>query len=259
LPQRLHAALIEATQRNRLIGHISRDSTAIEARERFAKAPKPAAAPKPAKAVKKAKSKAKKQKANQRKPCKAAERGTQIERQRYMTLDRMITGLPMQCAIGVKTSSKGHQQYWRGYKLHLDVADGQIPISAIVTGANAHDATVAIPLMTMTAERVTWLYDVMDSAYDADVILEQSKKMNHVPIVQPHARRAGKAQSILPKIFPQKRVPEMTWAQQDRFKERTTVERVNARLKEEFGGYRSCARSQESLCPSRFRPARPDR
>lgn len=42
LPQRLHAALIEATQRNRLIGHISRDSTAIEARERFAKAPKPA-------------------------------------------------------------------------------------------------------------------------------------------------------------------------------------------------------------------------
>lgn len=28
----------------------------------------------------------------------------------------------------------------------------------------------------------------------------------------------------------------MTWAQQDRFKERTTVERVNARLKEEFGG-----------------------
>lgn len=102
--------------------------------------------------------------------------------------------------------------------------------------------------MTMTAERVTWLYDVMDSAYDADVILEQSKKMNHVPIVQPHARRAGKAQSILPEIFPQKRVPEMTWAQQDRFKERTTVERVNARLKEEFGGLPFvCAEPRKSL------------
>jgi transposase len=35
LPQRLHQALIERTQGDRLIGHISRDSTAIEARERM--------------------------------------------------------------------------------------------------------------------------------------------------------------------------------------------------------------------------------
>ena len=35
LPQRLHAALIECTQKDRLIGHIARDSTAIEAREKF--------------------------------------------------------------------------------------------------------------------------------------------------------------------------------------------------------------------------------
>lgn len=35
LPQRLHAALIVQTQAGRLVGHIARDSTAIEARERF--------------------------------------------------------------------------------------------------------------------------------------------------------------------------------------------------------------------------------
>lgn len=35
LSQLLHEALITATQGDRLIGHISRDSTAIEARERF--------------------------------------------------------------------------------------------------------------------------------------------------------------------------------------------------------------------------------
>jgi hypothetical protein len=29
---------------------------------------------------------------------------------------------------------------------------------------------------------------------------------------------------------------ELTWAEQDRYKERTMVERVNARLKDEFGG-----------------------
>jgi len=41
LPQRLHEALIEATQKDRLIGHIARDSSAIEARERFPENPPP--------------------------------------------------------------------------------------------------------------------------------------------------------------------------------------------------------------------------
>ncbi len=35
LPQRLHAALIECTRKDRIIGHIARDSTAIEAREKL--------------------------------------------------------------------------------------------------------------------------------------------------------------------------------------------------------------------------------
>lgn len=147
----------------------------------------------------------------------------------------MLAGLSTACAIGVKTSSKGHQNYWRGYKLHLDVADGQVPISAVLTGANVHDATVAIPLMTLSAQRVTWLYDVMDSAYDADAILHHSASLNHVPIVQPHPRRNGKSKSILPKVFASKVAPEMAPAQQQRYKERTTIERVNARLKDEFG------------------------
>jgi hypothetical protein len=223
LPQILHRTLIETTQGKRLIGHISRDSTAIEARERF---PRAAAAP-----VKQTKRKYQKRP----KRAKANDRGTQIERQRTMPLEQMLVELPRQCAIGVKKSSKGNTQYWRGYKLHLEVADGQIPISAILTGANVHDATVAIPLMKMSAKRVTWLYDVMDSAYDANAILEQSRSMNHVPIVQPHPRRNGKSKSVLPKVFEGKVAPEMTWAQQERYKERSTVERVNARLKDEFG------------------------
>ena len=39
LPQRLHEALIEETQKERVIGHISRDSTGIEAREKPAPGP----------------------------------------------------------------------------------------------------------------------------------------------------------------------------------------------------------------------------
>ena len=38
LPQQLHAAVIQATQADRLIGHIARDSTAIPARERIPEA-----------------------------------------------------------------------------------------------------------------------------------------------------------------------------------------------------------------------------
>jgi hypothetical protein len=214
--------LITATHSHRLVGHISRDSTAIPARERFPEAP-----PQPD---------PKKKKYHKRpKRAKASQRGTPIERQRHLTLEQMLAELPTQCAIGVKKSSTGHTHYWRGYKLHLDVADGQIPISAILTGANVHDATAAIPLMTMSSQRITWLYDVMDSAYDANAILDHCARMNHVPIVPPHPRRNGKSKSILPKVFQPKVAPEMTWAQQQRYKERTTIERVHARLKDEFG------------------------
>jgi hypothetical protein len=221
LPQKLHEALIQATQKGRLIGHISRDSTAIAARERF---PDPPSEPR------------KKKRGPKPKRAKLTERGTLIERQPHMTLPTMLAGLSRRCAIGVKQSPDGRSRYWRGYKLHTDVADGQIPISAVLTGANVHDVNVAIPLMTMTANRVTWLYDLMDSAYDADAVLEHSRAMDHVAIVTPHPRRNGRSQSILPNVFTAKRAPELTWAQQDRFRERTTVERVYARLKDEFGG-----------------------
>jgi hypothetical protein len=225
LAQKLHEALIHATQKQRLIGHISRDSTAIVARERFPEPPPP---PEPLKKKRGPKSK------QQR--TKVSERGTRIERQIHMTLPSMLDGLSRQCGIGVKLATDGRGQYWRGYKLHTDVADGQIPISTILTGANVHDVNVAIPLMTMTAKRVTWLYDLMDSAYDADAVLTHSRTMGHVPIVTPHPRRNGRSQSELPKVFTAKRAPELTWAQQDRFHERTAVERVYARLKDEFGG-----------------------
>jgi hypothetical protein len=234
LPQQLHAAVVETTQRERLVGHIARDSTAIEARERF-----PETTPQQ-KAKKEKKRKAKQGKGKRAKPSvkpmKASERGTRIQRQRRQKLDRMIADLPQQCDIGAKRNSQGHEQYWRGYKLHLDVADGQVPISALLTSASVHDSQVAIPLMTMTTGRVTHLYELMDSAYDANEIHAHIRELNHVPIIAPHGRRGTKKPSQMPKVFPVVPTPELTWAQRDRFKERTMIERVNARLKDEFGG-----------------------
>lgn len=227
LPQQLHAALVEATQKERLIGHVARDSTAIPARERFPESQRMEKKKKKVRKPKRAKGSFAK--------AKASERGTRVERQRKQKLPQMLNDLPRQCDIGVKKTSQGHEQYWRGYKLHLDVADGQIPISAILTSASVHDSQVAIPLMTMTSQRVTHLYELMDSAYDADPIHEHSKQLQHVPIIAPHPRRGTKKPSPLPKVFPDKPTPEMSPAQQERYKERTMSERVNARLKDEFG------------------------
>jgi Transposase domain (DUF772) len=186
LGQFVHEALIRETQQDRLIGHIARDSTAIKARERFPKTASPAApeeaaasaapaAPAPPVvpvAPRKSGSKRGPKKGNRGphkchkggKPKPTLPEGTRLHRQRSMSLPDMLKELPLDCSLGVKTSSKGYTQYWRGYKLHLDVADGQIPISAVLTAAKLHDSQVAIPLMTMTSQRVTYCYELMDSA-----------------------------------------------------------------------------------------------
>jgi hypothetical protein len=68
-----------------------------------------------------------------------------------------------------------------------------------------------------------------------DPIHEHSRELKHVPIVEPHPRRGTKNESKMPNAFPAKLAPELTPAQRQRYKERTMVERVNARLKDEFG------------------------
>ena len=63
------------------------------------------------------------------------------------------------------------------------MACGQIPVSCPLTSASVHDSQVAIPLMTMTSARVSYLYDLMDAAYDAAAIHDQSRALGHAPIV----------------------------------------------------------------------------
>jgi hypothetical protein len=234
LPQQLHEAVIAATQQQRLIGHIARDSTAIPVREHYPETEQQKAGQRKGK-KKEGKTGWKKGSRGGIVRAKAADRGTRIQRQRHQKLERQLQDLPQGCDMGAKRNSQGREQYWRGYKLHLDVADGQIPVSAVLTSASVHDSQVAIPLMTMTSGRVVHLYELMDSAYDADAIHAHSRQLNHVPIIAPHPRRGTKKPSQMQKVFPDKPTPQLTWAQQDRYQERTMSERVNARLKDEFG------------------------
>jgi len=125
--------VVATTQKDRLIGHIARDSTAIPARERY---PETLQQQK----QKAAKSRKKKHGKGSFAKKKATERGTRIERQRKQKVAQMLSDLPSPCDSGAKKNSKGQEQYWRSYKLHVDVADGQVPISAVLTSASVHDS-----------------------------------------------------------------------------------------------------------------------
>ena len=168
LPTRLHEALIEGSYADQLVGHISRDSTAIEAREKplpKKKVPEPV-------------------KRKRGRPRKGEERPkvlSRLERQRTMGIDEMLADLPKDCTVGSKRNAKGHTQSWTGYKLHMDVADGGVPISCLVSSASLHDSQAAIPLATMTDQRVDNCYDLMDSAYDAREIHAHRTESGRVP------------------------------------------------------------------------------
>ena len=157
LVDKVHEALVKEYVGDDVVWHVSRDSTAIEARE------------KPARKV------------------KAAEK-KRLDKQREWSLVECLADLPRACAVGAKKDSKGYKTSWTGYKFNVDVADGGIPLSGITTSASMHDSQAAIPLAKMTAERVESFYDLMDSAYDAEPIRQTSLEMGHVPIIDRNAR-----------------------------------------------------------------------
>ena len=152
LPIKDHEALIIEFQSERLVGHISRDSTAIDAREKAKKRPKEPD-------IKKLKNKrGRPKKGEEREPIVIEPK--RLEKQKTMDLPQMLADLPNECDIGAKTNAKGHMICWKGYKLHIDTADGQVPVSCVLTSASLHDSQVALPLAEMTKQRVTNLYDL---------------------------------------------------------------------------------------------------
>ncbi len=225
LPDRLHEAVIAKTQGARLVGHISRDATAIEARER---------SPKKQKTEPRPKRKRGRPRKGEDRPKPPQER-RRLERQGGMSLAEMLADLPRACSPGVKQNAKGYRTHWIGYKLHLDVADGDIPISALLTSASLHDSQAAIPLATMTARRVTSLYDLMDSAYDAPEIKAHSRALGHVPLIEPHPRTAAGKDKIRAEAGRHKRIGLRT-AEHTRYQERSAAERVFANFKDNFAG-----------------------
>lgn len=205
----VHDRLVKEHLGTELIGHVSRDSTAIIGREKPAKK---------VKALKVARKRGRPAQGETRPPT-APKR---LDVQRTQTAQEAIGQLPKVCDRGVKKNAKGFTETWNGYKLHLDVNDCGLPLSAVLTSASVHDSQVAIPLMKLTAGKVTSCYDLMDAAYDAAQIREQSCELGHVPIID----RNSRGKDVIP-MAPHEAV---------RYNERTAAERCNGRFKDEFGG-----------------------
>jgi hypothetical protein len=224
LPSLVHEALIKRAYEDRIVGHIARDATAVEAREK----PVKAAAPKKLQTPKRKRGRPKKGEVV------AKPEPRRLERQLSQTLPQMLADIPTHCDVGTKRNAKGHTTSWIGYKLHIDTADGDIPISCLLTSASLHDSQVAIPLARMTASRVTNLYDLMDSAYDAPEIADDSRALGHIPIIDANPRRGGKAAATAEARA--RRRAGYALAEDVRYNQRSSAERVNGNLKDNCGG-----------------------
>jgi hypothetical protein len=231
LPERVQEALIKEHLGAELIGHLSRDGTAIEARERPLRTETGSVSEQadllPAHEVEAgaqvvAPTPTKKRGRPRRGEVRAPAKESPIARQRKQSLAQMLEEIPTACDRGAKCNAKGYKIAWNGYKLHIDTADCGVPISALLTAASVHDSRAAVPLSLMSAQRVTSLYDVMDAAYCSVELQEHSRSLGHVPLID-HNRRGGVKDEFEP-------------ADAIRYKERTVAERSNARLKDEFGG-----------------------
>jgi transposase len=209
-PEKVHEALVREAHQGVPVHNVSRDSTAIDAREKPAtKQLKMAKIPK-----------------KRGRPMKGESRPdpepTRLERQQTMSLSEQIADLPNSCDHGFKTNAKGISTGWIGYKLHIDTAQGAVPVACVLTSASVHDSAVALPLESMTTARINSLYTLMDAAYDASIIRENTEKLGKVAVIDSNPRRGEKVEFDPPRKL--------------RFKCRTEAERINSNLKDDYGG-----------------------
>ncbi len=215
LAERMHEALVVDAPGETLIGHVSRNATAIEGREAAVAKRRPG------------------------RPRKGEERPktpSRLKRQAGgMSLRAMLADLPKVCDRGTKKNARGIRETWRGCRLPVGTADCGVPLGAILTSASLHDSRVAMPLATMTAGRVVNLHDLMDSACDAHGIHTVSERLGHVPIIATNPRRDKALEQALNREARAQRAAGHPDARTVRYRIRPVVERTNARLEDAFG------------------------
>src|SRR3954464_7539591 len=234
LPERVHEHLVRDGLHGHILGHIARDATEIDAREK----PKPQSAdpsppadnPSPPPQPPRRRGRPRKGETPPPKPL------TRIERQCGQTLDEMLAELPVGCDTGCKRNSRGFTTTWNGYKLHLHRTARTAPASAILTSASVHDSQVAIPLARKSEQRIVWLYDVMDAAYDAAPIVADCHAAGRVAIIDRNTRRQTTLKAEIAAERTACRTINMPDPDDRIYNERTAAERVNGAIKDDYGG-----------------------
>lgn len=227
IAQKTHEKFVEEYLSDMIFMYNASDSTKIPLREKPVKIEKP-----------------KKTKAKRGRPKKGEKREpkqlTILDQQVKMeSSEDMLSLVSTNCGVGIKQNSKGNKEVWIGGKLHISTVDGDIPITAFYSGANVHDSSVALPLISETSKRVSYLYDLQDAGYDSDTIREFSKKLNHKPIIDINPKNSKELKQKIQLKKDEKEKFKLLNLPQDstkhHYNQRSMVERVNKYLKEDFG------------------------
>jgi len=116
--------VVKENYKKKLVGHASMDSTAINGREKFCRKN----TPKKAKKKKKRGRKSKAELAAMKEQELAEVKTRRLELQSNRSIEENFADLPHGCDWGGKKNCKGKTEYWCGYKLHLSLADGGVPL-----------------------------------------------------------------------------------------------------------------------------------
>ncbi len=162
-----------------------------------------------------------------------------IQQEKMSDAKEMLSLIKTECNTSIKQNSKGNRHRWTGGKLHLSVVDGDIPITAIYSSASVHDSSLALPLIKQSSQKVNYLYDLADAAYDTSIIKDYSKKQNHRPIIDINPKNSKKLKAKIALAKSEKKILEPLKLYNNsndlHYNQRGSVERVNAYLKDSYG------------------------
>jgi transposase len=105
--------------------------------------------------------------------------------QQEMSTEDLFDELPNHPTWGVKVNSKGRNNFWFGYKVHLAVSTrSQFILSSVHTSAFVSDIQVAIPLFRQLEKLgVLGVPISLDKGYDALAIYEEAHNLGFEPII----------------------------------------------------------------------------
>ena len=216
LHERIMGLYQEAT--GRIIGHLSIDSTVIEARE------KPIRGKRATQEQQKPKKRGRKKKGSAEETeyqARKAKEAQQLAQYMAESPEISIAELEKRCSLTAKQNSKGKRQWFIGYKAHMACDDFGVPVAYTVTGACVHDTQAAIPLMKLTQKNFDFLYALMDKGYVSTDI-------------EAYVQMIGRRAIIAQRSYRGRPPPQMDPPTALRYEVRTTVERTNGELKDGY-------------------------